>query len=264
MSGRFARILAWPGGGVPNAVSGSAGWRIGVPLAALVAGLLFAASATTSHGVDLRVTGRDDVTTLAAREQHTVLAQGRQLAALQHEVQVQAAQVAGSDNRVATARAQSAAVASAAGLAPASGAALTVSLNDAPPLPGAQKGAVPPDYLVVHQQDVQAVVNALWAGGAQAMTLQGQRVISTTAVRCVGNTLLLQNVVYSPPYVVSAIGDPARLRAALDAAPDVVIYKQYVDAYKLGFKVEQQAHVTMPAYAGPMTLEHAQPLDAVQ
>ena len=47
------------------------------------------------------------------------------------------------------------------------------------------------DDLVVHQGDVQAVVNALWAGGAEAMSIMDVRVISTSAVRCVGNTLLL-------------------------------------------------------------------------
>ena len=52
----------------------------------------------------------------------------------------------------------------------------------------------------MHQQDIQAVVNALWAGGAEAMTIQGQRVISTTGIKCVGNTVVLHGVPYSPPY----------------------------------------------------------------
>ena len=51
---------------------------------------------------------------------------------------------------------------------------------------------VAPDDLVVHQQDVQSVVNALWAGGAEAMMIMDQRVVNTSAVRCIGNTLLLQ------------------------------------------------------------------------
>jgi hypothetical protein len=49
-------------------IRSSQAWRYGVPITALLAGLLFATSATTSHGFDLRVTGRDDVNTLAARE----------------------------------------------------------------------------------------------------------------------------------------------------------------------------------------------------
>ena len=49
------------------------------------------------------------------------------------------------------------------------------------------------------------MVNALWAGGAEAMTIMGERVIATTAVRCVGNTLLLHGRVHSPPFTVAAI-----------------------------------------------------------
>ena len=56
------------------------------------------------------------------------------------------------------------------------------------------------------------MVNALWSGGAEAMTIQGQRVISTTGIKCVGNTVLLHGVPYSPPYVITAVGDHARCR----------------------------------------------------
>ena len=63
---------------------------------------------------------------------------------------------------------------------------------------------------------MQAVVNALWAGGAEAMTIMGVRVISTSAVRCVGNTLLLHGRVYSPPFVITAIGDPSAMQQALE------------------------------------------------
>jgi len=60
--------------------------------------------------------------------------------------------------------------------------------------------------LVIHSQDVQAVVNAVWRAGAEAVSINGQRLVSTSAVLCVGNTLLLNGTVHSPPYVVSAIG----------------------------------------------------------
>jgi uncharacterized protein YlxW (UPF0749 family) len=234
-----------------------AGWRWAVPVAALLAGLLFATSANTSHGIDLRVSNHDDGVSFAAQQQRTVIDQTKQLADLQKQVQAATSRAAGTDSRVAQARDEAEANADAAGMVPVTGPAVTVTLDDAPPLPGSQKGSVPPDYLVVHQQDVQAVVNALWAGGAEAMTLQGQRVISTSAVRCVGNTLLLHGIVYSPPYVVSAIGDVSRMRQALDVAPDIIIYKQYVQAYDLGYDVTTQAKVTMPAYTGGLSLAHA-------
>ena len=70
------------------------------------------------------------------------------------------------------------------------------------------------------------MVNALWAGGAEAMVIMDIRVISTSAVRCVGNTLLLHGRVFSPPFEIKAIGDPGRLRAALDADAGVRAFRE--------------------------------------
>jgi uncharacterized protein YlxW (UPF0749 family) len=109
-----------------------------------------------------------------------------------------------------------------------------VTLDDAPSSVAAN--GIEPDLLVVHQQDIQAVVNALWSGGAEAMTIQGQRVISTTAVKCVGNTVVLHGIPYSPPYDVVAIVDQARLLDALAASEPIEIYQQYVASYGLVFR----------------------------
>ena len=103
---------------------------------------------------------------------------------------------------------------------------------------------------MVHQQDIQAVVNALWSGGAEAMTIQGQRVVSTTGIKCVGNTVVLHGVPYAPPYVITAIGDQQRLRAALANAEPVQIYRQYVEAYGLVYRERSPAEVTLGPYDG--------------
>ena len=84
-----------------------------------------------------------------------------------------------------------------------------------------------------------------------------QRVISTSAVRCVGNTLILQGRVYSPPYVVKAIGDPSTMRAALDNSAPVTIYRQYVKLLGLGYDVKNMGTVTFPEYAGSLSLLNA-------
>src|SRR5690606_41382455 len=79
----------------------------------------------------------------------------------------------------------------------------TLPLHDALPI----SSGLHPDDLVVHQQDLEAVINALWAGGAEALMVQDQRITSLSSVRCVGNVLLLHGRHYSPPYRISAIGD---------------------------------------------------------
>jgi uncharacterized protein YlxW (UPF0749 family) len=102
------------------------------------------------------------------------------------------------------------------------------------------------------------VVNALWAGGADAVQLMDQRVISTSAVRCVGTTLVLQGRIYPPPYTVTAIGDPGRLRAAIENSYGVARYLAYVDRFGLVFEVEQRTSVEIPGYRGSIELRHAE------
>ena len=111
-----------------------------------------------------------------------------------------------------------------------------------------------PDDLVVHQQDVQSVLNALWAGGAEAIAMQDQRIVATSAPRCIGNTLLLHGRTYSPPYVITALGDRARLEAALAAEPGINVYKQYAARFGLGYTQQASDDLTVPAYTGSATV----------
>ena len=97
------------------------------------------------------------------------------------------------------------------GWSPRTGPGVTVTLSDAPAEVVDVQPARTSTCLVVHQQDIQAVVNAMWKGGATAVTIQGQRVVTTTGIKCEGNAVQLQGVPYSQPYVISAVGDPAAL-----------------------------------------------------
>jgi uncharacterized protein YlxW (UPF0749 family) len=145
----------------------------------------------------------------------------------------------------------------ASGKVAVSGTGITVSLDDAP-ADGPRPAGAGPDDLVVHQQDLQAVINALWAGGAEAMALMDQRVISTSAFQCIGNVLSLQGRRYSPPYVVTAVGDPKALVAALAADPAVHAYRSWVDAVGLGWAVTQpDGGVDVPAYDGSVDMRYA-------
>lgn len=97
------------------------------------------------------------------------------------------------------------------------GPGVTVTLDDSPLWESAVDGSGSAtninDY-VVHQQDIEAVVNALWAGGAESMMIQDQRVLFNSAVICSGNVLLLQGKQYSPPYTISAIGPVDEMMAS--------------------------------------------------
>ena len=145
----------------------------------------------------------------------------------------------------------------AGGLVPVTGPGLTVRLDDAPQ-DSARRDDISADVLVVHQQDLQAVMNALWAGGAEAMELMDQRVISTSAFRCVGNVLRLHGRLYSPPYEVRAVGDPKALRTALNESPAVQSYLRDAADVGLGWSVTDATQpLELPAYSGATELSSA-------
>ncbi|GAA1358651.1 DUF881 domain-containing protein [Streptomyces beijiangensis] len=225
-----------------------------------LAGLIFVTSFNTAKGTDIRTDAsmlklsdlvqersgknkqldetaaalRGDVDTLAQRDDGSTKAEDAAIKALEQS----------------------------AGTQKLSGHALTVTLNDAPPNAVANPGYPDPqpNDLVIHQQDLQAVVNALWQGGAKGIRVMDQRLITTSAVRCVGNTLILQGRVYSPPYKVTAVGDLSKLRSALNASPAIQNYQQYVKAYGLGWKVDEHQAMTLPGYSGTVDLHYAKPV----
>ena len=237
------------------------GWAAIVPLAAAGAGLMFAASAQTSQGTDLRSSGRADLVDVVRAQDRAVRQRAAIVKQLQDEVDSLTAQSAPGSEAVARLSEAAARLAPSVGTQAVTGPALIVSLDDAKRSAASLPEGYTADDLVVHQQDVQSVVNALWAGGAEAMMLQDQRVISTSAVRCVGNTLILQGRVYSPPYVIQAIGDTSAMRAALDRSPQVTIYRQYVDLFGLRYDVTSKREASFPAYAGSLGLLHARTLE---
>ena len=233
------------------------GWSVLVPVVTLLAGVLFTATVRTANGTDLRNDRRPELSNLITERKREVAAAESRAADLRRQIRSETGAQAGSDAGVAQQQARGAAQQSGAGLTALHGPGLTVRLNDAPRRPDGTRPVGRPDDLVVHQQDVQAVVNALWAGGGEAMTIMGLRVVSTSAVRCVGNTLLLDGRVYSPPFVITAIGDPDRLRQALDQSEGVQLFREAAADFGLGYEVKMEGDVTVPAYDGSIALRSA-------
>lgn len=171
-----------------------------------------------------------------------------ELSAQLNALQLEAAR---SDEGVAAALAELDAISVDAGLVEMTGPGVVVTMTDAPRnADGKYPVDATPDDLVVHQQDVQSVLNALWAGGAEAVGMQDQRIVNTSAPRCIGNTLLLHGRTYSPPYVMRAIGNTERLEAALASEPGIRVFKQYATRFGLGFTQTSPGQITVPAYTG--------------
>lgn len=231
--------------------------RLASAVVCLVAGLLVVISASTARGIDLRPSRNTDLVSLVQAESRRNAALVASVTRLRAEVDALAAEQgdAGSPTTAAELAEASAQV----GLTPVSGPSVTVTLTDAPDSVTAD--GVDQDLLVVHQEDIQAVANELWRGGAESMTIQGQRVIATTGIKCVGNTVVLHGVPYAPPYRISAIGNPVELQAALESSEYIKIYRQYVDAFRLGYEVTESSRSVFPGYQGSVDLQYATEVD---
>lgn len=163
--------------------SSSRSWRFAAPLALAACGLLLVVSARAAEGEDLRGSGHAQLGDLIrAAEQRT-----NELSETLDQLAAEVEELTESRSGGTLSRRQQELeeLEDYAGLNPVQGPGLTVALDDAPRPAGPQvlaEGYLPEDY-IVHQQDLEAVINALWAGGAEAMMVMDQRIISTSSVK---------------------------------------------------------------------------------
>ena len=236
-------------------------WRIGTPVVVLLSGALFVVSAQSSQGTDLRPGRYDDLAGLVAAEAERYENLQAEAADLNEEVAELGSQV--EDDTVQRAQAEVKQLRDPAGLVERSGPGVQVTLSDAP---DEVIEAAPDDkrknLLVVHQQDIQAVVNALWKGGAEAVTIAGQRVISTTGIKCEGNQVLLQGLPYPQPYVIEGIGEWGALTTAIADDPYLQVYREQAadPDIAVGWDLELEDELSAPAYDGLLGLSYARPL----
>ncbi|GAA1911753.1 DUF881 domain-containing protein [Nocardioides hwasunensis] len=230
------------------------------PVAVLLCGVLFAVSAKQSDGMDLRGGRLTDLASVVRAERDEAGNLTARAAELNTEVETLSTQLG--DRSVARAQRKVGALVDPAGLTEKTGTAVQVTLDDAP-LDARLHYEDNPNDLVVHQQDIQAVANAMWSAGAVAVTIQGQRLISTTGIKCEGNQVTLHGLPYSPPYVIVGIGDPTAMETALATDPILAAYRDYVDLPGGGVSWDMIGldQATAPAYTGLLDLTYATPME---
>ncbi|HJV44816.1 MAG TPA: DUF881 domain-containing protein [Bacillota bacterium] len=142
------------------------------------------------------------------------------------------------------------------GLVPVTGSGVVVSLNDSKTLP--DTGSVN-DY-IVHEENIRQVVNELFAAGAEAISINGQRLTTNSAIRCVGPTVLVNEVKTVPPFEISAIGDSDTLDTALLMPKGII--SNLKNFTKIDVKVEKKETLNLPAYTGDTKKQKAQKEDS--
>jgi uncharacterized protein YlxW (UPF0749 family) len=144
----------------------------------------------------------------------------------------------------------------AAGLVDVAGPGVALQFDDAPgPLP---PGATASEYRV-QAEDLRDLVAALWLSGADAVAINGERIVIATAITDIGGTVLVNSAYLAPPYVVTAIGD-AKLYDDLIASDALhLLIDSRIQPFGLRLGAGQLAEVHIPAYAGGLRLVDARP-----
>lgn len=151
----------------------------------------------------------------------------------------------------------------AAGVVPVTGPGLSLTVSDAAaeeavdPVTGDPVQVVPEAGLVL-DIDLQAIVNALWASGAEAVAVDGQRLAPTTSIRTAGEAILVDFRPVDSPYLIEAIGNPDQLVARFAATGTTARYQAYEQVYGIGFELSGSDELRLVA-AGSAELRFARP-----
>jgi len=230
--------------------------RVVVALTMAVAGLLVA---VTYDQAAASVEGRDEVRVALVDDIRTDSAVSDELAAQLESLRTEvtrtrddllAASAVGQRARDALARAEES-----AGAVPVSGPGLLVTLANADPsadedpVGGGTAEEDPREQ--VQDGDLQLVVNALWAAGAEAISINGQRLGPTTAIRFAGEAVLVDFRPVTNPYEISAIGDPDSLSAEFLASPEVGALAVISQTFGLRFEYAEEEELSVPAASVP-------------
>ncbi|KUK65746.1 MAG: hypothetical protein XD84_0182 [Desulfotomaculum sp. 46_80] len=142
-----------------------------------------------------------------------------------------------------------------AGLIEVKGPGVEVTLNDSAKI--VQPGENPNLY-VLHDEDVLKVINELKAAGARALSINGQRLLADSEIRCVGPTILT-NKFYrlTPPFIISAVGDPDNMVKSLQMRGGIIEQLQF---WSIQVSVKKASEITIPAYSGSIRFNYAKPI----
>lgn len=141
-----------------------------------------------------------------------------------------------------------------AGATTVHGSGLRITIKDST----ADAGDVDANAFVVHDTDLLRVINELRASGAEAISLNGERIIATSEIRCAGPVVSINNRRYNTPFVICAIGDPDIMESALKMRGGIV---DELTTFQIDVQIEKMQDLTVEALRHDVTFNYAQPIE---
>ncbi len=222
-----------------------------MPVLALIVGFLLAASWAEARDAERAARPeRERLAGLIASRQ----AQAGELEKRLEDLRARLDASAGASGRLEGLRSEAGRLEAVAGRARLRGQGIVVELRDA-------AGAGREDSADERVQDVdlQLVVNTLWSAGAEVIAINGERIVSTTAIRSAGSAILVNFRVLTSPYRVVALGDSASLARRFSASDIATRFRRWAEIYGLGMTVRRDRKLSVPAYAGAVRSRYAVP-----
>ena len=142
-----------------------------------------------------------------------------------------------------------------AGLTRVQGEGLTVTMRDSQQ---ENTGGVSESFFIIHDEDILRVVNELRDAGAEALSINGERLLATSEIRCSGSTVSINNTRYSVPYVITAIGDADEMERALTMRQGVV---DVLSAWGIELTIEKSDNLVIEPYTGTQEFRYAQTVE---
>jgi uncharacterized protein YlxW (UPF0749 family) len=143
-----------------------------------------------------------------------------------------------------------------AGLVALRGPGIIVTLDDSTRAIGLADDA---NNYIIHDYELRDVVSLLWLAGAEAIAINGERLVNVSSVYCVGSTILVNDTRLSPPYDIRAIGDASALEQAIQNPKNLSKLRARIKSYGIQFKVVVQKDTTVPAFGGDLHIRYARP-----
>ena len=194
-----------------------------------------------------------DAASALQKEQNDLKAQLAQLRARLDEIQRNASSQSGAARELQTRLDE---LKASAGLTPRTGDGIIVQLDDARNVSVSSRDV---DKSICHATDLTDIINTAWKGGAQAIAVNEERIVSSSSVYCVGSTIMVNGTLMSPPFSIAAIGPQNAMLGAFDDPSQLQDIKQRRDVQGLGFRVTRAGAIHVPAYSGALNVRFAEP-----
>ncbi len=148
------------------------------------------------------------------------------------------------------------------GLTAVKGQGIMVTLDDTKALNqiAIDAGFYDPNVYVIHDSDILLVINELKAAGAEAVSVNGQRIIASSEIRCVGPVIQINGIRLTAPFKISAIGSPEILASSLKLRGGII---DSIEQANIDVIIEKSDSIEIPKFENVIKYQYASPVEEV-